>query len=197
MTVGRRGRTPLQGGRTRRRPGDPAGNPADGGRGPPAAAGHPTTARLAAPTGQDLADLRIVLSVYLVPSTGGSDGAYTAGESLFADADFSEDVIASGTPQLELDFEGAGKAADFDYAVPKCEQEFCVFSAGPFDIRGVTLAFEYTVSDGDQDVNGVAIGANAISLNGGAIKDAAGNDAVLTHAAVSDNADFKVAIGGL
>ena len=55
----------------------------------------------------------------------------------------------------------------------------------------------YTVLSGDSDSDGVAVGANAVSLNGGAIKDAAGNDAVLTHDAVAEDPDFVVAIGGL
>ena len=110
---------------------------------------------------------------------------------------FSEDVVATGTPQLELDFEGTAKLADFVYAVPRCESGFCAFSPGPWALRGISLTFEYTVLSGDSDSDGVAIGANGVSLNGGAIKDAAGNNAVLTHDAVAEDANFKVNIGGL
>ena len=39
--------------------------------------------------------------------------------------------------------------------------------------------------------------ANKLTLNGGSIKDADGNDAVLTHDAVAEAPDFVVAIGGL
>ena len=138
-----------------------------------------------------------ISSVSFVSSTGGRDGVYTAGERLVTDAVFSEDVVATGTPQLELDFEGTAKLVDFDYAVPACDQEPCLFSPGPFAVRGIRLAFTYTVLSGDSDSDGVAVGANALSLNGGAIKDAAGNDAVLTHDAVAEDPDFVVAIGGL
>ena len=39
-----------------------------------------------------------ISSVSLVSSTGGSDGVYTAGETLTASVDFDEDVIVSGGP---------------------------------------------------------------------------------------------------
>ena len=138
-----------------------------------------------------------ISAVSFVSSTGGNDGVYTAGERLFTSAVFSEDVVATGTPQLELDFEGTAKLADFVYAVPRCESGLCAFSPRPWSLRGISLNFEYTVLSDDSDSDGVAVGANAVSLNGGAIKDAAGNDAVLTHDAVAEDPDFVVAIGGL
>ena len=142
-----------------------------------------------------------ISSVGLFFTSGGSDGVYTAGEVLHAFALFSEDVVATGTPQMELDFEGTAKLADFDYAVPYCEPNqfgavFCSLTPG---VRGVRLVFGYTVLSGDSDSDGVAVGANAVSLNGGAIKDAAGNDAVLTHDAGTEDPNFvfEVATGGL
>ena len=153
---------------------------------------------LAVQTGHKVDGVRpTISSVSFVSSTGGRDGVYTAGEKLVTYAVFNEDVVATGTPQLELDFEGTGKLADFDFAVPKCEAPPCLFAVGPFSVRGIRLAFTYTVLSGDSDSDGVAIGANAVSLNGGAIKDAAGNDAVLTHDAVAEDSDFVVAVGGL
>ena len=133
-----------------------------------------------------------ISSVSLVSSTGGSDGVYTAGETLTASVEFDEGVIVSGGPQLELDFEGTVKLAHFSYADPKCEGPFCGFSPGPWAVRGIQLMFDYTVLSGDSDSDGAAVGANSVSLDGGAIKDAAGNDAVLTHDAVADDPGHKV-----
>ena len=152
-------------------------------------------------TGHKVDGVRPTISaVSFVSSTGGNDGVYSAGERLVTDAVFSEDVVATGTPQLELDFEGTPKLVDFDYAVPKCEAT-CLFSPGPFAVRGIRLVFTYTVLSGDSDSDGVAVGGDAVSLNGGAIKDAAGNDAVLTHDAVAEDSNFVVDgsadIGGL
>ena len=148
---------------------------------------------LSAQTGHKVDGVRpTISSVSLVSSTGGSDGVYTAGETLTASVEFDEDVIVSGGPLLELDFEGTVKLADFSYADPKCEGPFCGFSPGPWAVRGIQLKFDYTVLSGDSDSDGAAIGANAVSLNGGAIKDAAGNDAELTHDAVPDDPGHKV-----
>ena len=45
---------------------------------------------------------------------------------------------------------------------------------------------------GDLDLDGIAINANSVVLNGGSIRDGAGNDAVLTHSAVAENSDYIV-----
>ena len=87
-----------------------------------------------------------------------------------------DDAFASvaGPPQLMLDFDGVQQAADWNSA------------------RGWGETFWYHVQEGDLDTDGVAIKANSISLNGGFIKDPAGNDAILTHQAVPADPDFLV-----
>ena len=52
------------------------------------------------------------------------------------------------------------------------------------DRREYVAYFSYVVQEGDLDSDGPAISANSVNLNGGFIRDAAGNDAVLTHSAV-------------
>lgn len=52
------------------------------------------------------------------------------------------------------------------------------------------LQFRYTVQTGLSDSNGITIGA--LSLNGGSIKDEAGNDAVLTLNSVGSTSDVLV-----
>ena len=54
------------------------------------------------------------------------------------------------------------------------------------------LVFEYTVTAGDTDTNGVSIAENQLSLNDGTITDAAGNNAILTYAALTPQADHTV-----
>ena len=44
----------------------------------------------------------------------------------------------------------------------------------------------------DVDADGYSVPADALSLNGGSIRDADGNDADLTHAALADSALHKV-----
>ena len=101
----------------------------------------------------------------------GSDRIFSPGELLFIDVRFSEIVGFSGNPQLILDFDGEAKRADWS---------------------GWMSSHLYEIQEGDLDNDGVAVGANAIDLNGGYIKDSAGNDAVLTHPGVADAHGIKV-----
>ena len=53
-----------------------------------------------------------------------------------------------------------------------------------------TLRFTYTIEDGRNDGNGIAIGSSELFL--GTIKDAAGNDANRDHAVVNHDENYKV-----
>ena len=128
-------------------------------------------------------------------STGGTDGVYTAGERITLRVVFSETVHVTGTPQLSLNVGGSAKAADFDL-MESCpvstsgDAECTGFnSPGAFEEPvGNVMTLIYRVRDGDLDTDGVSMNANALSLNGGTIKDTAQNAAVLTHDAVSADA---------
>ncbi|MBV8248833.1 MAG: Ig-like domain-containing protein, partial [Comamonas sp.] len=54
------------------------------------------------------------------------------------------------------------------------------------------LVFQYTIQAGQTDADGISIPANALSLNGGSLKDAAGHAATLSHEAVADNGHYLV-----
>ena len=113
---------------------------------------------------------------------------------------FSENVYVGGYPgpQMRLNFEGTTRSADSGWATPECVPEdgqpitICVFSPGPFSRHGISLSFDYMIAKGDLDLDGVAINASSVVLNGGSIRDGAGNDAVLTHSAVAENSDYIV-----
>ena len=120
--------------------------------------------------------------LFIAFSTGGSDGAYSEGEELIIVAEFNEDNPRSsvtGPPRVKLDFNGEEKMAPWDISL--------LFNS-PRDY-GI---FGYVVQEGDLDSDGVAISANSIDLNGGFIRDPAGNDAILTHSAVAASSTFKV-----
>ena len=87
---------------------------------------------------------------------------------------FSENVTVTGTPRLELYIGGPGKTAAYESVV------------------GSTVVFSYTVAERDWDNDGIAISSNRLTLNGGSIKDAADNDADLSHVALSAQEDHKV-----
>ena len=102
---------------------------------------------------------------------------------------FSEHVYVGGYPgpRMKLNFEGATKSADFGGAYPACSTGVCVY--GPGGRYGISVDFEYMVAKGDLDLDGVAINANSVVLNGGSIRDGAGNDAALTHSAVAEDSN--------
>ena len=114
------------------------------------------------------------ISSIAITSDPGDDDDYGIGDSIDVTVTFSEDVTVTGVPQLELDFDGTAKTAAYSSA------------------NGAEVVFSYTVALRDSGSEGVAIGANKLSLNGGAIQDEAANSATLTHAAVAADSGHKV-----
>ena len=115
-----------------------------------------------------------------ITSDPGDDDTYGLGDSISVSVTFSEFVGVRGTPQIELNVGGEARAADFHPPA------------------GATLVFTYVVAGGDMDSDGIAIGANKLTLNDGLIRNSVANPAVLTHDAVAPDAGHKVdAAGGL
>ena len=74
----------------------------------------------------------------------------------------SENVVVTGTPRIQMDVGGTTR--------------YATYSSG----SGTNaLVFTYAMVSGDVDTDGVAL-ISPIQLNGGTLKDAAGNDATLT-----------------
>ena len=127
-----------------------------------------------------------LMGVRFLSSSDGSDGAYSAGEELMIIAEFNRDesgqgpIRGSASAKVEFDLEDEEKAAAWDWSLR--------FN----DTREYVAYFAYVVQEGDLDSDGPAISANSVVLNEGFIRDAAGNDAVLTHEAVEAGTHFKV-----
>ena len=109
-----------------------------------------------------------------ITSDPGADDTYAIGDPIEVTATFSAAVTVTGTPQLALDIGGETREADY------------ASGTGSTD-----LVFNYTVAEGDEDTNGIAITANSLTLNSGTIK-AGTTDAALPHDAVAADADHKV-----
>ncbi|PZD94525.1 hypothetical protein DNH61_17560 [Paenibacillus sambharensis] len=93
-------------------------------------------------------------------------GAYKSGDMLVFEAVFDEAVAVSGTPRYALAIGG--------------ETRYAVYQSGS---GSTTLRFEYQVTDGDNDADGISFaGEAAIDLNGGSIMDGAGHTAALKPA---------------
>ena len=119
------------------------------------------------------------------PSSGGSDGAYTTGEELVIRVEFTEGGVrgsVTGPPGVTLNFDGGGtRVAMWDPSL--------IFNPTQYPL---VRFFSYVVQEGDLDSDGPTISANAIDLAGGFIRDATGNDAILTHSAVAADSSFIV-----
>ncbi|WP_162059515.1 Ig-like domain-containing protein [Undibacterium sp. KW1] len=92
-----------------------------------------------------------------------ANATYIVGQNLDFTLNLSENVTVTGSPKLDLTLDTGGTVA-------------ATYLSGS---GSNALVFRYTVVNGNLDTNGVSLGAN-IALNGGSLKDTAGNDATLT-----------------
>ena len=116
------------------------------------------------------------ISGVAISATGVQNDFVNAGDVVSVTATFSESVIVdNGTPTLTLILGSVNRSATY------------VSGSG-----SAPLVFQYTIQAGDNDSNGISIGTNALSLNSGTIRDAAGNNATLTHSSVADNSSYMV-----
>ncbi|MDE0693243.1 MAG: Ig-like domain-containing protein [Gammaproteobacteria bacterium] len=104
-----------------------------------------------------------------------ANGTFGAGAVVSVVVRFSEPVVATGSEQLAIVIGDDTRLASFD---------------GNSGADG--LRFSYVVSRADADANGLAIPADALRLEGGAITDRAGNEASLAHSAVGDSSTRRV-----
>ena len=113
-----------------------------------------------------------------VEITSGSFNGFNAIDDFIeATVTFSAAVDITGSPQLELDFDGTPKAADCAAAT-----------------NTTTMVCRYYVAVNDSAPNGIAIAANKLTLNGGTIT-ATGSTTLtadLAHGAVAIDAGQKV-----
>ena len=106
-----------------------------------------------------------------------SGDTYRRGETIGVAVTFGKPVVVTGTPQLALSVGTATRQA--------------AYARG----TGTTqLVFEYTVVEADRDPDGIAIAANALTLNNGTIADddAGGAAADLGHDALTAQSGHKV-----
>eukprot|EP01030_Chromulinospumella_sphaerica_P001228 gene1228-1204_t len=96
-------------------------------------------------------------------SSSTSNGSYKVGDLIAVQVNFSENVIVTGTPQLTLATGATNQVVNY--------------STGS---GTSTLVFNYTVQSGDSSADLDYLSTSALALNGGTIKDAAGNNATLT-----------------
>ncbi len=113
-----------------------------------------------------------------VALTGKSEATYSqlnAGDTVSVTVKMSEATTVTGTPTVAL------KIGDTTVQAK--------YASG----SGTNaLVFTYAIQAGRTDSDGISIAANSLNLNGGTLRDAAGNTATLTHVAVTDNSAYIV-----
>ena len=115
-----------------------------------------------------------VSAVAIDSATNVSNNTLNAGDVVTARVTMSEATSVTGAPTLALNIGGTTVQASY--------------ASG----SGTTaLLFNYTIIN-ESDDNGISIAGDKLALNGGTLKDAAGNVATLTHVLVADNATFMV-----
>ena len=135
------------------------------------AAGNSAIITLADPgeTGSLAANADLVIDAVAPIVTGvdstTADGTYAIGEVIDITIGFSEAVVVSGTPTLQLNSGSSDRYASY--------------SSGS---GSSTLTFQYTVQAGDTSADLDQLSSSSLTLNGGSINDAAGNAAILTLA---------------
>ncbi|WP_343199985.1 fibronectin type III domain-containing protein, partial [Stenotrophomonas sp. MYb238] len=92
-----------------------------------------------------------------------ANGTYKAGAVIAVQVNFSEPVLVTGTPQLTLETGATDRTVNY------------ASGSGTN-----TLTFNYTVQAGDSNADLDYVATNSLALNAGTIRDAAGNNAVLT-----------------
>ena len=114
-----------------------------------------------------------------VVSGAGADATYGLGDTIRVRLTFSKTVTVTGTPRLKLDL-GPGTG----------DERWAVYESG----SGTTmLVFAWTVAQGDASDAGVAVLANTLELNGGAIRGMVkGRDADLAHGGLVHDLSHKV-----
>jgi hypothetical protein len=116
-----------------------------------------------------------ITSLALTGSTGKAGDWLNAGDTVRATATFSSAVNVTGEPRAVLIVGSTARNASY------------LSGSGTS-----SLVFAYTIQAGEADSDGIAIPADALSLNGGTIKSSGGVDAVLSSAAVSANSSYLV-----
>ena len=128
------------------------------------------------------------ISSVSIASDPGDDNLYGAGDEVIVTVSFNEAVVIDGAPQMALDFDGTARTADYYDPLSAIKRTFGYDTL----ITVPSASFTYTVQVGDADADGIAIGADSISLNGATIQDRAGNGAILSHSVLGDDDGHKV-----
>lgn len=136
----------------------------------------PTQARVAGNLGYVVDTTPESILGIAVTGAGGIPGeALKAGDAVSVTVTMSAATLVSGTPQLALKIGESTVPAAY------------VSGSGT-----TALVFSHVIQAGEVDSDGICVDPDSLTLNGGTLTDQAGNAAILSHAAVADNAEFTL-----
>ena len=121
--------------------------------------------------------------VSITSSTGGA-GDYKTGDEIQITVTYSAAVTITGTPRMVFRVDRINAKGELREGKRSAD-----YVAGAS--TSTELAFAYTVRSVDFDKDGIRVKADSLELNGGTIKNTAG-DADLSHAAISVRSGHKI-----
>ena len=126
---------------------------------------------------------RVYVTSVSVTSDPGNDETYENGDTIEVSVHFDDEVTVSGDPQVIPDLDGESRTAEFLTArAASASAEVSESSeVEEAEATGEVLVFAYTVQEGDEDTDGIAIPENALQLNGGSIEGPNSKAAKLEH----------------
>ena len=111
----------------------------------------------------------------VLSATGAVNNTLDAGDVVTLTVNMSEPTTVTGVPQFKM-----GIGSQWVYAN---------YSGGS---GTSTLTYTYTILSGQSDTDGIDVATNGQTLNGGTLRDAAGNNSSLISPWLPDNGNFKV-----
>jgi hypothetical protein len=114
------------------------------------------------------------VSSIALTSSSGSDNIYGLGDTVTVSVGWSETVTVTGSPRIQMQ---------------GLSSKYLTYISGS---GTPTTLFSYVVTNGDLDRDGFSISANSLALNSGTIDDLTGNDAILTHNAISATSAMQI-----
>jgi hypothetical protein len=127
-----------------------------------------------------------VINISITSATELVYSQLNAGDNVSMTATFSEPVIVTDEDGIGVD--NASSTPTLHIWVGD-DNQTATYVSGGSDNRTV---FQYTIQSGDNETFGISIGANALDLNSGTIRDASGNYANIKYIAVDNNSSYKV-----
>lgn len=114
------------------------------------------------------------ISSFSISSNAGSDLRYKIGDVVSVRAIFTESVIVTGSPRIQIQ---------------GLTSKYATYASGS---NSNTLTFSYTVASGDFDPDGISFTAGSLALNGGTIRDVGLINATYSNQAITTAASHRI-----